>query len=290
MSLHNFLDKISESLEIDKNKMSYDSIKELFFEDQLMDRYKEKYYEIVFEYNQHGGGKNIKITHEKFLKMSDNDVYFKKITDVHNLSYKLNRELELQPIRTDISPKYLILPNINDTYILHKHLLKKIPNYLNVNVKRNNIFINKLTKIKSNFIVIYVDLSFMELTDNIDNIINYINNIILNLNNDGTIILLSQLLLSNKKYYDFFINMCSKFKKISVAFSLHPLRQSLFCEIKLENYTPTIKNNINIENLIHFYKEINQFILEESDIDINLMKVKYYNNFMYELIINKLFQ
>jgi len=295
MALHKFLDTLNESLEEDKNKMSYDSIKELFFEDRLIERYKQKYYEIVFDYKQTGGGKHVKIDHEQFLKLSDNNIYFKKITDAHNLLYKMTRELELLPKRSNILPKYLISPNVNDTYILHKHLLKKIPDYLNVNVnvnlKRDNVFINKLTKIKSSAIVIHIDkLSFRELNDDIDNIINYLNDIIQNLNDGGTIILFTQLLLSNKKYYDFFINICSKFKKISIAFSLHPLRQSLSCEIKLENYNPTIINNINIETLTRFYKEINQFILEESDIDLNLMKVKYNNNFMYELIINKLFQ
>jgi hypothetical protein len=289
MALHKFLDALDESLDRDKNKMSYDSIKELFFEDRLVNRYKQKYDEIVFDYKQTGGGKHIKINHDKFLKLSDNDIYFKKITDAHNLLYKLTRELELQPRRLNILPKYLIVPNIYDTYILHRHLLKKIPEYLNF--KRDNIFINKLTKIKNSTIVIYTDLlSFRELNDDIDNVINYINDIILNLNDGGTIILFTQLLLSNKKYYEFFINICSKFNKISIAFSLHPLRQSLSCEIKLENYNPTITNNIDIERLMNFYKEINQFILEESDIDINLMKVKYHDNFMYELIINKLFQ
>lgn len=287
MALQNFFNTLNKSLDDDKKKMSYESIKELFFEDQFIERYKQKHLEIIFEYVHKGGGKFNKITHEEFLVQSDNDKYNTKISELHSAIYKLSREVELQPKRINIISKYVIFPNINDTYILHKHSLKKIPDYFNL--KRGNVFINELTKVKSDNIIIYINLLFKEINDNMDIIIDYITNIIKNLNNGGSIILFSQLLLSNNKYYDFFIELCSKFKKNSIAFSLHPLRQSLFCEIKFENYNVTINNNIDIEKLIKFYKEMNKFVLEESDINLNLIKVKYHDQFMYELIYNKLF-
>jgi len=296
MSLQTFLDDMNTVLEKDKNMLSYDSIKELFFEDILVERYKEKHYELIIDFEKQSGGnnKNTNMSYDEFIKLSDDEIYHKKIDEIIIITSIIkNRNIKI----IDFSKFYdkMILSHIihnpkkYDTYILDFNYFIKIPNYFELN--RSNVYINKLTDIKSDNILINLNVTFNQMNQNIEKIMDYIDNIInANLTHNGTLILTCHLLLNNKQYYEYLTKLFSKFSKIYISFVLIPLRTSMICDIKFKKYNNKFNNRIDYNKLLGFFKLINQFILDEVDIALNLEKIKYSDKFMFKLITNKLFQ
>jgi len=276
------LDSYLADIEIKKESVIKLDEKE-FYEDKFLDRYKEKGYILKFNQHQDGGNNN----------QFNNQAYRTQIEEIEkNISHKHKK------IFTELTGKFNLKQNI-EKYIIRQN---KLDDY-HIFLLGNEIFIHKLKYDKEPIInqlpkninkksgiYIHIAMTLRDIERDIEYILKYFDQIIKNyLLDNGTLIVFFPLIFYNNKFYDYFKKILLLFGSTEIFFPIYFMNHTTNGFLIFKKYKKD--NNININQIdnkiVPFYKQINEFLIEEYKIYDKLLTIKYQNLDMFNIIIQK---
>lgn len=289
-----YLKSTTEKYNSDKRESLNIQIAHLLYEDILVERYINKYIRLKFDFdnnkkggynNKYKGGGNV-MSHDQFLKNANHFNVIDQINSQQQINYIFSKNTEMYKLcGYKVTPSSIKEDVKYNCYILNPNYYKSVPKFID----KHKTFTNILNNIKSENVIIFINLKYKEYDRNMDIVIEYIKHIIKhNVEKGGEFILISQLMFVNEKYYNFINYLISKHSKITMSLTKLPLKVGIRLDISFTNFSESNKNPVDSEQILDFYKSINNYVYEETLIEMDINKIKFHSQFLYQTIMIKL--